>query len=66
MKTMTTTFGVGTIALPFQAPTSHTSQGIGVSAVGTGFRPATGGAALRLRARDLSVATDSPPGGPVI
>jgi len=66
VKTMTNEFGVGAIALPYQAPTSHTSQGIGVSAFGTGFRPATGGAALRLRARDLSVATDSPPGGPVI
>lgn len=66
MNTMTNEFGVGAIALPYLAPTSRKHQGIGVSAVGTGFRPATGGAALRLRTRDLSVATDSPPGGPVI
>jgi len=65
VKTMTNPFGVGAIALPYQAPTSGTVQGTGVPTAGTGVRPA-GGAALRLRARDLSVAPDSLPGGPVI
>jgi hypothetical protein len=32
----------------------------------TGFVPATGGFAPRLRARDLAPAPDSLPGGPVI
>ena len=65
MKTMTNQIGVGAFALPFQAPTSGTVQGTGVPTAAAGLRP-TGGAAPRLRARDLSVAPDSLPGGPVI
>lgn len=69
MKNMTNEFGVGAIALPFQAPTFGTVQGTAVSpaAHGTGWtRGLVGGTGLRLRARDLSSAPDSVPGGPVI
>lgn len=68
MKNMTNEFGVGAIALPFQAPTSGTHQGTSLSSAHrrTGIVPATGGFAPRLRARDLAPAPDSLPGGPVI
>ncbi|GIG35231.1 hypothetical protein [Cellulomonas pakistanensis] len=57
---------LGAIALPFLAPTSGTFQGTAVSpAAPTGIR-GLGGTGLRLRARDLSSAPDSVPGGPVI
>ncbi|HYQ75430.1 hypothetical protein [Cellulomonas sp.] len=67
MKNMIDEFGVGAIALPFQAPTSGQHQGTAVSpaAPGTGIR-GFGGTGLRLRARDLSSRSDSAPGGPVI
>lgn len=56
------------IALPFTAPTVGVFQGTTApSAVrGTGIISDLGGAGLRLRARDLWIAPDSLPGGPVI
>lgn len=68
MKNMTNEFGVGAIALPIQASTFGKHQGTAPSAAGrrTGIVPATGGYAPRLRARDLALAPDSLPGGPVI
>lgn len=68
MKNMTNEFGVGAIALPIQGFTYGTHQGTGLSSTGrrTGIVPATGGFAPRLRARDLALAPDSLPGGPVI
>ena len=67
MKIMINEIGVGAFALSFLAPIPGTHQGTAVSGAvrGTGFGPALGGA-RRLRARDLSLAPDSLPGGPVI
>lgn len=66
MKKMTNELGA--IALPFLAPTVGAFQGTSVSADhrSTGFPSGFGGAGLRLRARDLAIAPDSVPGGPVI
>jgi hypothetical protein len=60
--------GIYTIASPFTAPTTGVFQGTTApSAVrSTGIVPGFGGAGLRLRARDLTVAPDSVAGGPVI
>ncbi|VTR76512.1 hypothetical protein [Cellulomonas hominis] len=60
--------GISVIASPFTAPTTGVFQGTTApSAVrGLGIDPGFGGAGLRLRARDLTVAPDSVPGGPVI
>lgn len=59
---------LGAIALPFIAPTVGVYQGTTApSAVrGAGIVPGFGGTGLRLRKRDLWIAPDSLPGGPVI
>jgi hypothetical protein len=59
---------LGAIALPFLAPTVGVFQGTTApSAVrGTGITSGLGGTGLRLRTRDLWIAPDSLPGGPVI
>jgi hypothetical protein len=65
-KSMTNVLSV--IALPFIAPTVGAYQGTTApsAARGTGNLPGLGGTGLRLRKRDLWVAPDSLPGGPVI
>lgn len=68
MKAMTDTYGMGAVALPSHVSTSGVLQGRTAPPAVHGFRiaPAAGGSALRLRARDLTVAPDSVSGGPVI
>ncbi len=68
MKNLTNELGFGAVARPSHAFTSGVFQGTAVpSAVrGTGILPGYGGTGLRLRARDLWIAPDSVPGGPVI
>lgn len=65
-NSMTNVLGVST--LPFRAPTVGAYQGTTAPAAvrGTGTGSDLGGSGLRLRARDLWIAPDSLPGGPVI
>lgn len=65
-KSMTNVLSV--IALPFIAPTAGVYQGTTAPAAvhGTGIVSGLGGTGLRLRKRDLWIAPDSLPGGPVI
>ncbi|MFF1528275.1 hypothetical protein [Cellulomonas sp. NPDC058312] len=69
MKNMKNAYGA--VALPFHAPTFGSVQGTALSGVGRSTGTALGfggvrGTAARLRARDLAIAPDSVPGGPVI
>jgi hypothetical protein len=62
---------LGAVALPFHAPTSGVVRGTALPGVGrsTGLALGLGGVrgtTARLRARDLAIAPDSVPGGPVI
>lgn len=56
------------IALPFTAPTVGAFQGTTAPSAhrSTGITSGLGGTGLRLRKRDLRIAPDSLPGGPVI
>lgn len=71
MKNMKNAYGA--VALPFHAPTFGSVQGTALSGLGRSTGTALGlglggvrGTAARLRARDLAIAPDSVPGGPVI